>query len=148
MLQKEVAARLTAAVGAKSYGVLSVLLGSCATIEKLLELGPGQFHPRPKVDSTVVRIAFYPAPDLLSGLPDFDYSTLKTIVNSAFQQRRKTLLNALSSGKILDSDKKQVRLLLEECVLAPDIRAERLSVLDYIRLANLLNSKKRQGVTG
>lgn len=76
MLQKEVAARLTAAVGTKSYGVLSVLLGSCATIEKLLELGPGQFHPRPKVDSTVVRITFNPKPERLLGLPDFDYRTL------------------------------------------------------------------------
>ena len=56
MLQKEVAERLVAKPSTKAYGVLSVLLGSCAALEALLKVGPEQFHPRPKVDSMVVRI--------------------------------------------------------------------------------------------
>ncbi|MDH3360351.1 MAG: 16S rRNA (adenine(1518)-N(6)/adenine(1519)-N(6))-dimethyltransferase RsmA, partial [Desulfobulbaceae bacterium] len=63
MLQKEVAQRLTAQVGSKEYGILSILLGACASVETLLTVGPEQFHPRPNVDSQVVKIVFDPVPE-------------------------------------------------------------------------------------
>ena len=58
MLQKEVAERLMAQPGSKDYGVPTVLLQSCATVRPLMTLKPGEFHPRPKIDSVVVRIDF------------------------------------------------------------------------------------------
>ena len=58
MLQKEVAQRLLAHAGTKDYGVPTVLLQSCATVKPLMTLKPAEFHPRPKIDSVVVRIDF------------------------------------------------------------------------------------------
>ena len=69
MLQKEVAQRLTAKPATKEYGILTVLLNGCARVEKLLDVGPGQFHPRPKVDSVVVKITFFPQPERAAQLP-------------------------------------------------------------------------------
>ena len=60
MLQKEVAQRLTAQTGTKNYGILTVRMAACASVKKLLDLGPQHFHPRPKVDSQVVKITFFP----------------------------------------------------------------------------------------
>ncbi|MBU0729598.1 MAG: ribosomal RNA small subunit methyltransferase A [Proteobacteria bacterium] len=133
MLQKEVAQRLTAKPGTKEYGVLSVLLGSCAQVETLMNIGPGQFHPRPKVDSQVVRISFDRSLAKIKALPEFDFALFKSIVNRAFQQRRKTLLNALSSGFPALS-KIEITGLLEESQISPQIRAEKLTVDDYLRI--------------
>jgi 16S rRNA (adenine1518-N6/adenine1519-N6)-dimethyltransferase len=60
MLQKEVAQRLTADMSTKDYGILTIRMAACASVEKLLDLGPQHFHPRPKVDSQVVKITFHP----------------------------------------------------------------------------------------
>lgn len=136
MLQKEVGERLTAAVGTKDYGVLTVLLNAYATVETLMELGPGQFHPRPKVDSVVVRITFNPVPARVTNLPPFDRQLFKKIVKSAFQKRRKTLLNALSTNALLPYEKKSVRKALDRAGIDHKIRAERLSTEDYVMLTN------------
>ena len=134
MLQKEVGQRLIAQVGTKEYGVLSVLLGACAKVEKLMELGPQHFHPRPKVDSVVVRITFTPPPELIRNLPPYDKQLFRRIVKSGFQKRRKTLLNALSTSALLSYDKATVRNCLEAVQLNPSSRAENLTLHDYIGL--------------
>ncbi|KPK31601.1 MAG: dimethyladenosine transferase, partial [Nitrospira bacterium SG8_35_1] len=85
MLQKEVAQRLTAATGTKDYGILTVRMASCASVKKLLELGPQHFHPRPKVDSRVVKITFFPEPERAVVLPDYDQELFEKIVRAAFQ---------------------------------------------------------------
>lgn len=136
MLQKEVGQRLTASVGTKEYGVLTVLLNSCASVKMLMELGPGQFHPKPKVDSVVVRITFNPPPVEAKQLPPFDQKLLKKIVKSAFQQRRKTLLNALSSNPLLPYDKVTVKAALAKAEIDSKIRAEKLTTADYVKLTN------------
>jgi len=134
MLQKEVADRLTAQVGTKDYGVLTVLLGTCATVESIMHLGPGQFHPRPKVDSTVVRIDFKPAKNCLTTLAKVQFSLLKAIVKSSFQQRRKTLLNALQSSGILGLSKDDVRELIIQAGISPTTRPDKLTIDDYIEI--------------
>ena len=136
MLQKEVGQRLTASVGTKEYGVLTVLLNSCASVKMLMELGPGQFHPKPKVDSVVVRITFNPPPVEAKQLPPFDQKLFKKIVKSAFQQRRKTLLNALSSNPLLPYDKVTVKAVLTKAEIDSKIRAEKLTTADYVKLTN------------
>ena len=138
MLQKEVAQRLTAEKGTKDYGILTVRMAACASVKKLLDLGPQHFHPRPKVDSQVVKITFFPVPERTAALPDYDQVLFKKIVDAAFQQRRKTLINALSASNLVGADKKTIAGSLEKLGLDSRIRGERLSVEDFVALTNIL----------
>jgi len=138
MLQKEVAQRLTAEIGTKNYGILTVRMASCASVKKLLNLGPQHFHPRPKVDSQLVKITFFPRPERAEALPHYDLKLFKNIIDAAFQQRRKTLVNALSASNRLEADKKTIVRSLEKLGLDNRIRGERLSVEDYVALTNIL----------
>jgi 16S rRNA (adenine1518-N6/adenine1519-N6)-dimethyltransferase len=135
MLQKEVADRLVARCGTKAYGVLSVLLGAYATVESLVKIGPEHFHPRPKVDSMVVRISFLPIPAAVRNLPKFSPSLLKALVKTAFQQRRKTMLNALASPALDTTDKAIIGQRLSSAGIAPNRRPDQLTVQEYISLA-------------
>ncbi len=136
MLQKEVALRLLAEPGIKAYGAPTVLLATCATVEMLMQVKAEEFHPRPKVDSVIVRLVFQPLPERVQKIGAFDYPLLKKIVNGAFGQRRKTMLNALSSTGILD--KKSLAECIAAVGLAPAIRAERLSLEDFVRLSKVI----------
>lgn len=138
MLQKEVAMRLIAAPGTKEYGIISVLMAGAATVTRLLDVGPGQFHPRPKVDSVVVKIAFYPVPQRASSLPAHDSELLRKVVRSAFQKRRKTLLNSLSSSPFVDLAKENCRRALLGAGIDPTTRAERLTIEDFVALTREL----------
>jgi 16S rRNA (adenine1518-N6/adenine1519-N6)-dimethyltransferase len=138
MLQKEVALRLTAEIGSKEYGILTVRMAACASVKKLFDLGPQHFHPRPKVDSQVVKIIFCPEPKRAASLPDYDHVFFKKVVDAAFQQRRKTLVNALSSSSHIGIDKKSTAKALEQIGLDSRIRGERLSVENFVSLTNIL----------
>ncbi len=139
MLQKEVGDRLTAKPGTKEYGVLSVLLGCCAKLDTLMRLGPEQFHPRPKVDSVVVRILFFPPPDKVKELPAHDPKTLKNVVKAAFGQRRKKLLNALAASPLLGMEKKRLQLILKDVDIPETERAEKLTLHEFVRLSNAVS---------
>ncbi|PWT82723.1 MAG: ribosomal RNA small subunit methyltransferase A [Blastocatellia bacterium] len=92
MLQREVADRLTALPGSRDYGVLTVLVGLVAGVERVLTLPPGAFRPVPKVRSAVVRLTFHgptPAPR--------EPRTFQALVRCIFMHRRKTLANALKT---------------------------------------------------
>jgi 16S rRNA (adenine1518-N6/adenine1519-N6)-dimethyltransferase len=140
MLQKEVGQRLQASPGTKAYGVLSVLLGAYASTKIIMDVGPGQFHPRPKVDSVVVKITFHPTPERVMKLPTHDYALLKKLINASFQQRRKTLFNSLSSSGIPTTDKTTLALVLEKAGIDPKIRPEKLPVEDFVRLTNTIST--------
>ena len=140
MLQKEVAERLVARPGTKAYGVLSVLLGACASIEALLKIGPEQFHPRPKVDSMVVRISFQPVPEAVRSLQGFSPTLLKALVKGAFQQRRKTIVNALASAAIGTADKDIISQHLNAAGIDLNRRADQITVREYIALSRAWNS--------
>ncbi|MFO7604866.1 MAG: 16S rRNA (adenine(1518)-N(6)/adenine(1519)-N(6))-dimethyltransferase RsmA [Desulfurivibrionaceae bacterium] len=140
MLQKEVGQRLQASPGTKVYGVLSVLLAACASTKIIMEVGPEQFHPRPKIDSVVTRILFDPPPLRVRELPDHDPALLKKAVNAAFQQRRKTLFNSLSSSSIPNTDKKKLKVVLEKAGIDPKVRPEKLSVEEFVRLVNTIQN--------
>jgi 16S rRNA (adenine1518-N6/adenine1519-N6)-dimethyltransferase len=137
MLQKEVADRLQAKPGCKEYGVPTVLLGACSQVTNLMRVGPGEFHPRPKVDSAVVRLLFHPLPEQMRALDNFDANTLRRVVSAAFGKRRKTLVNALH-GHGFCSDKKELGHRISQAGISPSIRAEQLRIEDFIRLANRL----------
>jgi len=138
MLQKEVGQRLQAGPGSKTYGVLSVLLSACASTKIIMNVGPGQFHPRPKVDSVVAKIVFDPAPKRVTELPEHDHILLKKVVNASFQQRRKTLFNSLSSSNIPGTDKAKLKTVLAKAGIDPKIRPEMLSVEAFVELVNAI----------
>jgi 16S rRNA (adenine1518-N6/adenine1519-N6)-dimethyltransferase len=137
MLQKEVARRLMASPGCKEYGAPTVLLAACAEIKPLLAVNPAEFHPRPKVDSLVVRIGFHPQPKRVQALGNFDRKLFSRVVHAAFGQRRKTLLNGLDSAGLVP-DKKRLTQCIEAAGIAPSVRAETLTLEDFVRLSHAL----------
>jgi len=137
MLQKEVAQRLLAQPGTKEYGAPTVLLASCAEVRLLLKVHPADFHPRPKVDSVVVRIGFHPQPQRVQALDAFDRKLFSRVVHAAFGQRRKTLLNALDSAA-LATDKQELARRIEAAGIAPSARAETLSLENFVALSRAL----------
>jgi len=131
MFQKEVAERCVARPGGKTYGILSVFLQAYYDVEYLFTVNPGAFHPPPKVLSAVIRITRNTRKTL-----DCDEKLFWRVVKAAFNQRRKTLRNALSA--IIPKDKMSSNPLYE-------LRAERLSVADFEvltgEIANKLTAK-------
>ncbi len=138
MLQKEVAQRLLAEPHTKEYGVPTVLLASCASVQLLMELGPEEFHPQPKVDSAVVRLTFHPVPKRVQDLGTFDYPLLKRLVSAGFGQRRKKLLNGLVANGL--GSKQDLLACLTHLGLAPEVRAEQLTVEDFVRLSQRIQA--------
>ena len=131
MVQKEVGIRFAAPPGSKDYGVLSVLLGIYSRVRKLFVVGPGQFHPAPKVDSIVLRIDFFDNPP--AG-PGFDF--LRKLVSRAFQQRRKTLANSLAG--VFGLGPQAIRDAFEQAGIDAKRRPETLSPSEFLALARLL----------
>ena len=131
MLQREVADRLAARVGTKEYGVLTILVGLQATVERRLVLPPGAFRPAPKVHSAVVRLTFKPSilPPDLEGLFD-------RMVKTMFMQRRKTLLNALRP--FADAQQRTSGAILAAAGIDPQRRPETLATEELLRLVQVV----------
>jgi 16S rRNA (adenine1518-N6/adenine1519-N6)-dimethyltransferase len=123
MLQLEVVQRMCAEPGSRTYGALSVELQARAEPTFLLKVGPERFHPKPKVDSAVVRITPYDAPRTGVDPEKFD-----AVVRAAFSQRRKTVHNALGSRYGRD----HAHEALVRAGVHPQLRAEQLD-LDAFR---------------
>lgn len=124
MIQKEVADRIAEPPGSKVYGILSVFLQAWYDIEYVMTVGQGAFVPPPKVKSSVIRLRRNGRKDL-----GCDEKMFRTVVKTAFNQRRKTLRNALKPLLKQDAD-------CSDGVF--DLRAERLSVDDFVSLTNLV----------
>ena len=129
MIQKEVAERIAEPPGSKTYGILSVLLQAWYDIEYCFSVGPGAFAPPPKVQSAVIRLRRNTRLSL-----GCDEKLFKQVVKTAFNQRRKTLRNALKP--LL----KEPGLLPPEAAALLDLRAERLGVEDFILLTKALSA--------
>lgn len=127
MIQKEVADRIAEKPGSKTYGILSVLLQAWYDIDYVMSVGSGAFAPPPKVQSAVIRLRRNSRTEL-----GCEWGPFKTVVKTAFNQRRKTLRNALKP------------ILPEGFVSSDpvfDLRAERLGVEDFVRLTLMLQEK-------
>ena len=137
MLQKEVADRLLAGPGSKDYGIPSVLLQHCARIRKMMTLGPAEFHPQPKIDSVVIQIVFPLLQAGSDGLSPEETEFFPRIVRAAFSQRRKTILNTLTSANFFPTlvDRNEVRKLTEDAIIAaglsPQVRPETLPITAF-----------------
>lgn len=126
MIQKEVADRICAPHGNKTYGILSVLLQAFFDIDYLFKVPPGVFNPPPKVQSAVIRLRRNSVTKL-----DCDEELFKKVVKAGFGKRRKTLRNALKD------------LHLPENIATEDVmmkRAEQLSVADFVSLTSKISS--------
>jgi 16S rRNA (adenine1518-N6/adenine1519-N6)-dimethyltransferase len=123
MFQKEVALRLTAAPRSKAYGRLSVLTQWLCEAKRLFDLPPSAFVPAPKVTSTVVRLT----PKQVKTEEKALFPLIEKITQHAFGQRRKMIRSSL---KPLFSAEELTKLGLN-----PNVRAEELSVSDYVHLA-------------
>lgn len=134
MVQKEVADRMTAKPGTKDYGALSVAVQYYTKPQLVCKAEPHCFLPQPKVASTVINLEVLPSPSVSVD----DEKRFFQIVKSAFGQRRKTLLNALSKSPYLTLEKERVHAALKEMGIDPSIRGERLSLEEFASLSNLL----------
>lgn len=129
MIQKEVALRICAQPGTHDYGAFSVFCQYHADCERLFDVGPQCFLPAPKVTSSVIQLTPRPKPAEVE-----DKAAFFKIVWAAFAQRRKTLLNALSSA-YSGVEKDNLRDIITSCGLPEDVRGERLGIPEFARLA-------------
>jgi 16S rRNA (adenine1518-N6/adenine1519-N6)-dimethyltransferase len=127
MFQKEVAERIASPPGSKRYGILSVLLKAWFDIEYLFTVNESVFYPPPKVKSAVIRLKRNSLIKL-----GCNEALFVLTVKTAFNQRRKTLRNALKM--MIPKDK----LPMTGNTTLLDKRAEQLSVADFVDLANYL----------
>jgi 16S rRNA (adenine1518-N6/adenine1519-N6)-dimethyltransferase len=139
MFQKELAERLCASPGSKTYGRLSVLLQYCADVEAVLSIKADQFYPKPKVDSAVLRIDFKP---IVTPVVQ-DEGLFVQVVQAAFGRRRKTMRNALS-GSLLDLKVDQAERALQAVSIDPRRRAETLSVAEFVVLTNHIAQQREK----
>jgi len=129
MLQKEVAERVAAEPGGKTYGALSVLTQVAASVRLAFTVPPGAFSPPPQVDSAVLHLQARREPPV----PIADPARFARVVRAAFSQRRKSLANALAAGLGLATDR--ARRLAEAAGIDPGRRAETLSLAEFAHLA-------------
>jgi 16S rRNA (adenine1518-N6/adenine1519-N6)-dimethyltransferase len=129
MVQKEVADRIAAQPGTKTFGTLSVWCQIHGRIIDRVSVSPEAFFPRPKVRSTVLKIELFPEPLVTAS----EIPILRGLVRAAFGQRRKTLGNALTAW--LKSDGSAIETLLQSQGIDPRRRGETLSIDEFIKLA-------------
>lgn len=130
MLQKEVAERIAASPGSKTYGRLSVMLQYHCDATILLHVGAGAFSPPPKVDSAFIRLTPCKHHTIIAA----NANKLEEIVRDAFCMRRKTIANSL---------KKHITpLQLEKIGINPTLRPEQLSVSDFVLISNTTTNIK------
>lgn len=125
MIQKEVAERLAAPPGNKTYGILTVILGAFYNIEYLFTVNEKVFNPPPKVKSAVIRLTRKENYSL-----DCDEELFAKVVKTAFNQRRKTLRNSLKS--IMPADFDKTAEIFSK-------RPEQLNLKDFITLTQLIS---------
>lgn len=131
MVQKEVAQRLCARAGDKDYGAFSILTRWYAEPELLFTVAPGCFVPQPKVQSAVVRMKMRKAPPV-----ETEEKAFFAVVRAAFNQRRKTLVNAL--GGLCGKEK--AAAAIEACGFPPAVRGEALTLEDFAALTEKLST--------
>lgn len=132
MVQKEVALRMKAAPGTKDYGALSLAVQYYSKPEIVQEVPPHCFIPRPNVSSMVIHLQLHEKAPVSVKDPALLFKTIKF----SFMQRRKTLVNALSSGFHLD--KKDLQALLSSLSYSENVRGETLSLEDFALISDAI----------
>ena len=136
-VQLEHGQRMHAKPHSKEYGSFSCYVQYYGEVKKLFNIPPTAFHPRPKVQSCFVQWTPFPGPKIKAAREAF----LFQMIRQAFQQRRKTILNSLSSF----IGRERLVRALKDLHLDPCARAENLSLKDYIMLANTVGILEPEG---
>lgn len=135
MLQKEVADRISARPGTKEYGSLSIAIQYYTEAETVMVVPKTVFMPQPNVDSAVIRLTKRKEPLVPVISEDF----LFTVTRASFAQRRKTILNNLTSQLERGKEKKeQILQALSQAEIEPGRRGESLSIPEFARLSDAL----------
>ena len=134
MIQKEVAERMQTGPGSKDYGALSLAVAFYSRAEVKMTVSPNCFIPRPNVDSAVIRLDKLSEPAVKVN----NKSEMFRIIKGAFEQRRKTLTNALSHSSAYKTDKKNIENALIEMGKNINIRGEELTLEEFARLSDIL----------
>jgi 16S rRNA (adenine1518-N6/adenine1519-N6)-dimethyltransferase len=133
MLQKEVVKRMAAQPGESAYGRLGIMVQYYCAVEDLFDVPPTSFDPAPKVDSAIVRLIPYKELPYVAN----NIKTLETLVNVAFQQRRKTLRNSLKQLLTVEQ--------METLPVDLSLRPEEISLPEYVAMSNLLGEVSFNG---
>jgi 16S rRNA (adenine1518-N6/adenine1519-N6)-dimethyltransferase len=128
MVQKEVAERMIAQEGSKTFGSLSIFVQFYSQLHSSFAVPAACFYPKPKVDSTVIRLDAKKPPDV-------DATLFFRFVHKAFQKRRKMLTSSISLPK------EDVRKALAQLDVRPDARPEALSFENWVKLVLLLSKQ-------
>lgn len=134
MVQKEVAERMQCGPGTKDYGALSLAVQFYCEPYIAANVPPNCFMPRPNVGSAVIRLTLHKEPPVTVK----DEKVMFKVIRGAFNQRRKTLVNALANYSELDCDKETVANALNELGLDANIRGEALTLHEFAALADIL----------
>lgn len=134
MIQKEVAERMDAKPGTKSYGALTLAVNYYAQTEMVTLVPPGCFIPKPKVGSAVIKLTKLSKPSVTTQDEDLMFK----LIRGAFAQRRKTFINSLTGSQQLDWDKESILAAMATIGLDPRIRGERLTLEQFAALGDAL----------
>lgn len=129
MVQREAAQRITSPMPSRQAGAITAAVAYYSKPRQLFSVSRGSFLPAPNVDSAVIRLDLLRTPPV----PVEDEASFFQVVRGAFAQRRKTLLNTLSSS--LGVEKEDMRQILEAAEVDPGSRAEQLSLEEFARVA-------------
>ena len=136
MIQKEVALRLCAKPGDSDYGSVTASVARYGKASRLFNVSAGSFVPAPKVDSAVIRIEV----DKERKYSVIDEKMMTRVIRGAFAQRRKTLVNSLSS-EFSELNKEELTEAVVSASFAPDIRGEKLGIPEFALIADALYTK-------
>lgn len=140
MVQKEVAERIVAKPGTKDYSALSVAVQYYTRPEILFNVSPSSFMPKPKVYSSVIRLSIYKTPPIKV----FDKDLFFKVIRASFEQRRKTLVNALFNANLCTFNKEEIKSLLKNMEINENARGETLSLFQFAQLSNEIFQKEQK----
>ena len=143
MVQKEVAERMQERPGSKSYGALSLAVQFYARPEYVMTVSRNCFLPKPDVDSAVIRLDIYEKQE--RPVQPEDPALMFRLIRAAFNQRRKTLVNALVNSAELSFGKEEILDCLEKMGLSQTVRGEALTLEEFARLSDLLGGAEVTG---
>ena len=139
MIQKEVAERLIATPGEKLSGAITYTVYYYCESEKIMEVPPESFIPEPEVTSEVIKLKLRKD----SPIEVCDLKKMFSIIKVAFMQRRKTLINALTNGNIINN-KQEATEIFNNLKINQNARAEELTLQQFAELANYITNKKEK----
>ena len=139
MVQKEVADRMQVGPGTKDYGALSLAVQYYAKPEIVANVPPNCFMPRPNVGSAVIRLTKYEEPPVFVENEEFMFS----LIRATFNQRRKTLVNAIGNAPNLNISKEMVAEVLAEMGESATVRGETFTLEKFAEFTNKISKKSR-----